>query len=365
MRNHWLVMEGDGPPAPFQTRLAGAGRHLPTTHLSTHDLMATTRHDTHIDLERLTGIRERRVSNGDEDSYTLATAAALDCLGRAQQDAASLDVVISCSITKFRDGLTQWVEPTMSGAVARAIGAPHAMTFDLSNACAGMLTGVTVLNNWIRQGTVERGLVVSGEYISQLGQNAARHIRTIMSKELACLTLGDAGAALLLERAPAGSASIRIAGFTTVANHSRLCLAYPKGDDPGARMFTDSRGIQRAAIASTPYLLHEILEAAGISMHDIDHVITHQTSARAIRKGMAAVTASFGEGPRHDAVITVDRYGNTASTTHTVALVEELEAGRIRPGETIALVALASGLEIGVVLLTLDENLVNRYGHRD
>ncbi|HXL61963.1 MAG TPA: 3-oxoacyl-[acyl-carrier-protein] synthase III C-terminal domain-containing protein, partial [Mycobacterium sp.] len=88
-----------------------------------------------------------------------------------------------------------------------------------------------------------------------------------------------------------------------------------------------------------------------------------QTSARAIRKGMAAVTASFGEGPQHDAVITVDRYGNTASTTHTVALVDELEAGRIRPGETIALIALASGLEIGVVLLTVDEDLVNRYGH--
>jgi 3-oxoacyl-[acyl-carrier-protein] synthase-3 len=36
------------------------------------------------------------------------------------------------------------------------------MTFDVSNACAGMLTGVTILNNWIRQGIVERGLVVSG-----------------------------------------------------------------------------------------------------------------------------------------------------------------------------------------------------------
>ena len=98
-------------------------------------------------------------------------------------------------------------------------------------------------------------------------------------------------------------------------------------------------------------------------MHDVDHVITHQTSARAIRKGMTALTASFGRGPRNDAVITVDRYGNTASTTHTVALVEELEAGRIRAGEIIALIALASGLEIGVVLLTVDEDLVTRYGH--
>jgi 3-oxoacyl-[acyl-carrier-protein] synthase-3 len=356
----------DGEPtAPFRTRLAGAGRHLPTTHLTTAELMAKTRHRTHIDLERLTGIHERRVSVGDEDSYSLATAAALDCLEKAERTAASIDVVISCSITKFRGGLTQWLEPSMSSFVAHAIGATKAMTFDVSNACAGMLTGVTVANNWIRQGTVERVLVVSGEYISQLGQNAARHIRNIMSKELASLTLGDAGAALLLERATPESCGITMAGFTTVADYSRLCLAYPKGDEPAARMFTDARGIHRAAMSNTPLLLHEVLEAVGISIHDIDHVITHQTSARAIRKGMAKMAASFGDTPRHDAVITVDRYGNTASTTQTVALVEELEAGHIRPGETVALIALASGLEIGIVLLTVDEELVNRYGHTD
>ncbi len=367
MPKHWLVMEpSDGQTsAPYRTRLAGAGRHLPSTHLTTDDLMSTTRHHTHIDLERLTGIRERRISIGDEDSFSLATAAALDCLEKAQREAASVDVVINCSITKFRGGLTQWLEPTTSSAIAHAIGAKDALTVDVSNACAGMLTGVTIVNNWIRQGTIERALVVSGEYISQLGQNAARHIRGIMSKELASLTLGDAGAALLLERATPQSAGITLAGFTTVADYSRLCLAYPKGHEPGARMFTDARGIHKAAMSNTPMLLREVLETAGISIHDIDHVITHQTSARAIRKGMAELSASFGDKPAHDAVITVDRYGNTASTTHTVALIEELEAGNIRPGETIALIALASGLEIGIVLLTLDEELVNRYGHSD
>ncbi|BCI87231.1 3-oxoacyl-ACP synthase [Mycobacterium kansasii] len=363
MTRHWLVMEtANGPQAPFVTRVAGAGRHLPETHLTTDELMATTRHHTHIDLERLTGIHERRVSVGDEDSYSLATSAALNALAAAR-DPAALDVVINCSITKFRGGLTQWLEPTMSSAIARAIGARRAMTFDVSNACAGMLTGVTILNNWIRQGVVERGLVVSGEYISQLSHNAARHIRNILSKELASLTLGDAGAALLLERAPAGSAGIALAGFTTVADYSRLCLAYPRGHDPGARMFTNSRAIHQAAMANTPLLLQEVLDTAGISIHDIDHVITHQTSARAIRKGMARMSQSFGDKPRHDAVITVDRYGNTASTTHTVALVEELEAGHVAAGERIALIALASGLEIGIVLLTLDEDMVSRYGH--
>ena len=34
-------------------------------------------------------------------------------------------------------------------------------------------------------------------------------------------------------------------------------------------------------------------------------------------------------------------------------------------GLIVALIALASGLEIGVVLVTIDEELVERYGHHD
>ena len=70
-RTQWLVMEpsAERGSAPFRTRLAGAGRHLPRTHLTTDDLMSTTRHHTHIDLERLTGIHERRVSVGDTSLF--------------------------------------------------------------------------------------------------------------------------------------------------------------------------------------------------------------------------------------------------------------------------------------------------------
>jgi 3-oxoacyl-[acyl-carrier-protein] synthase III len=355
----WLLMERspDGGAAPFVARIAGVGRKLPTARLTTDELMGSTRHRTRIDLERLTGIRERRVSVGDEDSLSLATAAARDCLARSGRRAADIDLVVSCSITKYRDGLVQWLEPPTSLAVARAIGAANAVTFDLSNACAGTLTGVLVANNWIRRGAIDRALVVSGEYISQLATNAARHVRSIMSRELASLTLGDAGVAVLMERANAGRAGISIAGFTTVADHSRLCLAYPARHEAGARMFTKARAIHQVAITDTPTLLDEVLDAAGLRIDDIDHVIPHQTSAKAIRKGMRVVGEALGGAPRNPVIITVDRYGNTASTTHIVALVEELDAGRLRAGDRVALLALASGLEIGVVLFTVDESL--------
>jgi len=365
-RTNWLLTDDhDGASLPYRARIESLGRWLPASHLTSAELMASTRHRTHIDLERLTGIRERRVSVGDEDSLTLAVGAARDCLERSASNADELDAVISCSITKYRDGLTQWLEPTMSIEVARQIGATKAVTFDVSNACAGMLTGVFILDNWIRVGAIRRGMVVSGEYISQLGHNAAQHVHNILSRELASLTLGDAGAALIVERAPTGAPGIDFVGFTTVADHSRLCLAYPARHDDGARMFTKARTIHQVAIKDTTPLLQEALDATGVRLDDVDCVIPHQTSARAIRKGMKEVSTAIGGAPRHDAVVTVDRYGNTASTTHTVALVEELQAGRLHAGDRIALVALASGLEIGVVLLTLDEEVVARCGNHD
>ena len=99
MGTRWMVMDDSRDTArePYRARLAGAGRHLPPTRLTTDELMSTTRHNTHIDLERLTGIHERRVSTGDEDSYSLATKAARNCLDKAQRDGSSLDVVINCS----------------------------------------------------------------------------------------------------------------------------------------------------------------------------------------------------------------------------------------------------------------------------
>jgi 3-oxoacyl-[acyl-carrier-protein] synthase-3 len=363
----WMLTESspNGEAAPFVARIAGVGRRLPPTRLTTDELMASTRHHTRVDLERLTGIHERRVSVGDEDSLSLAIGAARDCLDRAGRRGDEVDLVISCSITKYRGGLVQQLEPPASQAIAAAVGATEATTFDLSNACAGTLTGVLVANNWVRRGAIRCALVVSGEYISQLGTNAARHVRTIASRELASLTLGDAGAAVLVERAEGGEPGIALAGFTTVADHSRLCVAYPARHQPGARMFTRARAIHRVAIADTPVLLAEALDAVGLGIEDVDHVIPHQTSARAIRTGMREATAALGGAPRNPAVITVDRYGNTASTTHVVALVEELDAGRLQAGDRVALVALASGLEIGIVLFTVDEGLVACHGNRD
>src|SRR5690349_11674234 len=195
--------------------------------------MSRTSHRTRIQLERLTGIHERHVVGPGENSFTLAAGAARDCLAHSQHQPQDIQMLISTSITRSRGRYTQSFEPPLSLYVKQAIGAAQAANFDLSNACAGMLTGVFVLQNLVARGEISCGMVVSGEYISHLSWNAAKQIRSLFSKQLASLTLGDPGAAVIVERAPRDVPGIDVIGFTTLAEHSRLCLAFPSTVGPG------------------------------------------------------------------------------------------------------------------------------------
>ena len=362
---HWMALEGgaDGSPPGglYTSRFVGIGASLPERRLGSEELMASTAHRTGIDLERLTGVHERRIAGAGEDSYTLALGAARNALAYAGCAAEDLDVLIVSSITHYVGGLRMQLDPPLSVSLKQALGARRALSFDISNACAGMMTGVFLLNDMIRAGQIRRGMVVSGEYISQLGRNAALEIRTIMDDQLASLTLGDAGAAAILERAPEGAAGIEVAGFTTLAEHSRLCLAFPAKVGRGVSMYSDARTLQEVGIEDTVPMLREALDQAGLEFDQIDYFIPHQTSARAIKKGVQEFTERMGGGPKH-VVVTVDEFGNTSSTTHFVALWKYLTEGRFAASDRVLLLSIASGLEVGIVIFKVDQ-LVERYGH--
>jgi 3-oxoacyl-[acyl-carrier-protein] synthase-3 len=348
--------------APWRSRIESLGLELPERRLGTRELLAACRHRPRVDVERLTGIRERRVCSEGEDSYSLAVDAAWDCLSHSRYEPGDIEMLISTSITKYQNGLVFRFEPSLSFFVKEAIGASRALHFDVANACAGMLTGVYILDDFIRRGVIRRGMVVSGEYISSISDNAARKVRTIFSRQLASLTVGDSGAALILERAENGAPGITACEFATYAEHSRLCIGKACDSAPGAAMYTNPRKLHRVAIDSAHPTLLAALEKSGVSIRDVDWLIPHQTSVRAIRAGTRHIGARVGGVPKH-IVYNLEEFGNTASTTHFVALYRYLEAGRFRPGERVLLLVFASGVVCGALLFTMDE-LCERFGAR-
>jgi 3-oxoacyl-[acyl-carrier-protein] synthase-3 len=225
-----------------------------------------------------------------------------------------------------------------------------------------MLTGVAIADNFIRTGSMRRVLVVSGERISSISTNAARRITPECMDELASLTVGDAGAAVLVERSAAEPLAerdvprpLRIGPweFATFAQHCELCLGIPCPDAPGAIMVTDTRRLHEAAMLAAIPLLRRVLERAKLSLSDFALAIPHQTSERAIQAGQRVMEGAFGALPERVAV-NVSKLGNTASTTHFAALYRDFCSGIFEAGEHLLLVAFASGIAVGAMALTTE-----------
>jgi 3-oxoacyl-[acyl-carrier-protein] synthase-3 len=346
-------------PAPaartgYPSRIESIGVRLPEQRVSSHDLMQRCRPTARVDLERFTGIRERRVCREGEDSLSLAVDAAWDCLSRSRHRPADIDLLISCSITKFVDGLSYRFEPALSLSIKEALGASQSLNFDVTNACAGMLTGISILDAMIRAGRIRCGMVVSGEYITSIADNAARSVRSVASPQFASLTVGDSGAAVIVDRAEHPGEGIRACELVTIAEHSELCIGKPFRGGPGAAMHTRAAELHEQAIAHALPLVGRALDRAGWSLDEVDVVIPHQTSARAIRAGQRQFGKALGGLPR-ETVNNLEAFGNTASTTHFVALHRQLREGRLRPEDRVILLGFASGIAVGALAFTVGE----------
>jgi len=348
---------------PFASRFESIGVKVPEQRLSTEDLMRGVKMWGKFDLERLTGIKERRVCSDKEDSYDLTLNAALDCLSHSSYRAEDLEMIICCSITKYKDGTTYVWEPPFSLYVKEAIGAPQALNFDIANACAGMLTGVLIMDDFIRRGVIKRGMVISGENLTSASRNAVPRVKTILSGQLASLTVGDCGAAVILERSSEGKAKLEVSNFVSLAKYSDLCIGWPCRDAPGAQMTTDARKIHQVAIANMPFITEKALKESDLEYGDIDHIVPHQTSMRAIHSGDKRLGHHFGVRAKN-IIVNLQEYGNTASTSHFLALYRYLNEKRFQAGDKMMLMALASGLTVGFVIFTMDD-LVDRYGNEN
>lgn len=357
-----ICMENTG-----STRFESIGVYLPEKVVTTQELIDQMKNKPQFDLEDLTGVRERRWRSDDEDSLTLAISAAEQCLENSKYKAKDLDVIISCSITRFKKTFFQ-LEPAFSKDIKNALGMrTSAVNFDITNACAGMMTGVYILDSMIKSGAVRSGMVVSGEYITPISETAVMEINEIIDPQFASLTVGDSGAACILDKALDNTEGILTFELFCMSKFSDLCFGMPSDYNNGIVMYTDAISIHKEVIDRMPALMPYYLEKLDISAEDFDFIIPHQTSSRAIKTAMDLCVPLFRKKPSDyfpEVLVNIDKFGNTSSTSHFVVLYDYLRQGKIKPGARIFFVVMASGIILGIVPATIDNLEVNKWAQQ-
>jgi 3-oxoacyl-[acyl-carrier-protein] synthase III len=308
--------------------ITGWGKCMPPAVLSNADISTFLETDDAWITSR-TGISERRISHVPLGE--LAYVAARRALACAGLQATDIDLIIfgTCSMDEQ--------VPNMASGVQKRLGAVNAGAMDINTACTSYLYGLATASAMITQGTVNNVLVIGGELISPLMDWTNRGVAVLF---------GDGCAATVLQPTDAdeGVLANKLGCYGDVRE---ILLVHGIGQRYANQGWTlgdtqwvfEGQEIFKRAVVGMSQACETVLHARGLGPDDIDLVVPHQANLRIIEAVVKRAGISMDR-----CVVNVQRYGNMSAATVPVALVEALEAGRIKPNANLLLTGFGAGL---------------------
>jgi 3-oxoacyl-[acyl-carrier-protein] synthase-3 len=305
------------------SRITGYGTALPDRVITNHDLAQTLdTSDTWI-TER-TGIKERRIGG---TTRALGIEAGRRALEMADVRADRLDAVILATTTPDR------VIPATSSALQTALGA-RCGAFDLNAACSGFVYGLNVAHGLILAGA-EHVLLVGSETLSRFVDWEDRATAVLF---------GDGAGATVLSAAPADGNALM--GWALDCNGE---LEKSLHCDFGRFIYMEGREVFRQAVRIMVATCERALDAAGLTVDDVDLVVPHQANARIIQSACEKLGI-----PEDKTVQVLSWTGNTSSASIPLAMADAADRGRLRTGNIVLLVGFGAGMTSASALLRWD-----------
>ncbi|WP_420367603.1 beta-ketoacyl-ACP synthase III [Curtobacterium sp. L1-20] len=304
-------------PALRGSRILGFGHHQPDRVLTNDEL--STMVDTNDEWIRTrTGIETRRIAGPDDTVTSLAIEAGRRALADAGVAPSEVGLVIVASTTH------QDRAPYTAGRVAAALGMANGPApIDINTACSGFEYALALADQAIRVGSTDTALVIGSEVLSSIADWTDRST---------CVLVGDgAGAAVL------GVAETPEIGPVSWGSVPHLLDAVRVEGDPG-RFNQEGRSIYRWAITEAEGHARAVVEAAGLTLDDIEVFAFHQANLRIIEP---LVTALGGESKY--VVRDVVESGNTSAASVPLGLSKAWSRGELPEGVPALLFGFGGG----------------------
>lgn len=322
----------------YCSRLVGFGGYLPEKIVTNQEL--SERIDTSDEwIRERTGIRQRHIVSGEETCASMAAEAARQAIAFAGLSVDDIDAVIVATCTPDQ------VFPTTAAKVQQILGIKKGFAFDVSSACAGFVFGLSVADNFIRNGQAKNVILIGSEVYSRILDWSDR--RT-------CVLFGDGAGAVVLSAEEVVNTTDQkgILGVYLHTDGHYSDLLYVDGTPSIAEdhclIRMHGQEVFRHAVTKLSEVVEEALSVHNLKHEDVDWLVPHQANLRII--------AGMGKKlhlPEDRVIITVDRHANTSAASVPLALNEAVRDGRIQKGDLIVIEALGGGLSWGSSLIRL------------
>ncbi|MBF7017510.1 beta-ketoacyl-ACP synthase III [Staphylococcus durrellii] len=277
-------------------------------------------------ISKMTGIKERRWANEDEDTSDLAYKASLKAIEDAGIEATDIDMIMVATSTG------DYAFPTVANMLQNKLGIGKVPSMDQLAACSGFMYAIINAQQFIKSGDYKNILVVGADKLSKI---------TDMTDRSTAILFGDgAGAAIIGE-----------------VSEGRGILSYELGSDgsggeylylnpDNGKIFMNGREVFKFAVRVMGEASNKAVAKAGLQPEDVDMFIPHQANIRIMESARERLGLD-----KEKMSVSVNKYGNTSAASIPLSMAQELENNKIKDDDILVFVGFGGGLTWGAITL--------------
>ncbi|HGH0859339.1 TPA: beta-ketoacyl-ACP synthase III [Staphylococcus pseudintermedius] len=277
-------------------------------------------------ISQMTGIKERRWADENQDTSDLAYEASIRAIEDAGIDAQDLDMVIVATSTgdhRF---------PTVANMLQQRLGLGKVASMDQLAACSGFMYGIITARSFVLSGEYQNVLVVGADKLSKI---------TDLNDRSTAILFGDGAGAVIIGE----------------VSENRGILSYELGSDGvgGKYLYQDQetnfirmngREVFKFAVRVMGESSQRAVEKANLGPDDINMFIPHQANIRIMESARQRLNL-----PKEKMSVSVDKYGNTSAASIPLSVKQELENGSIKDDDVVVFVGFGGGLTWGSIVI--------------
>lgn len=309
----------------------GTGFYVPENVVTNDDISEMVDTSDEWIMQRV-GVHSRHISV-DETAADFATNAAMEALKAANITPEDLDLIVAATIT------SETICPSLAGTVQKNIGA-LCPAFDINSACSGFLFALDTAVSYIARGKIRNVLVIGAERLSKIVD---------WSDRSTCVIFGDgAGAFVIAPGENYLSSTLYTMGGNDVLEVPNFTGASPfyKAENRDPYIMMEGQETFKFAVNKIVEDIKYVAEDAGISLDEIDHIVTHQANIRIIDYASKRLGI-----PKEKFFVNIERYGNTSAASVPIAVAELNRTGKIKKGDIVVLAAFGGGLSSAACII--------------
>ncbi len=330
------------PTGAAHARIMGMGSYRPVRLVPNSEVVDAIESSDEW-IQQRSGIRTRRWAGPEESVQMMSVEASRIAIERSGLDVGEIDCVVVATVSHLLQ------TPAVATAIAHELGTDGAAAFDISAACAGFCHGVAVASDMVRAGSARHVLVVGVERLTD--------ILDLTDRGTAFIFADGAGAAVVGPSDTPGIGPVVWGSdgeqFDLIRQREDWRDVVGTATQPGSgvmpHLTMQGNPVFRWASFAMAKIGQQALDAAGVSLDELDVFVPHQANMRIIDAMARSMKLPASVRIARD----VADQGNTSAASVPLALDRMMLEGEARSGDTALLIAFGAGLAYAAQVVTV------------